>query len=60
MNFISYSNRLTDGLDSPVWADNGCAGTDDVVAAWWLVDLGQTYKVEAVLIVNSYDPTICK
>ena len=52
---ISTSTRASnavDGNDNPAYDGQSCTHTLDDSTVWWVVDLGNTYKITGVSLVN--------
>ncbi|XP_035668854.1 fucolectin-like [Branchiostoma floridae] len=49
------ASRAVDGNGSPYWASRSCTHTKQEDNPTWWVDLGQSYVVNSVLIVNRRD-----
>ena len=41
-----------DGNDNPDFNGRSCTHTNDESTVWWVVDLGDTYKITGVSLVN--------
>ena len=49
---ISHASNAVDGNDNPAYDGQSCTHTLDDSTAWWVVDLGNSYKITGVSLVN--------
>lgn len=47
-----YSDRANDGGYSPEFNDDSCNHCNNADRPWWAVDLGQSYRVSHVNVMN--------
>lgn len=43
---------LTDGIRSTAFFAGSCSHTDNEAKSWWVVDLGEEYRIDTVRITN--------
>ncbi|GMH44697.1 hypothetical protein BSKO_12649 [Bryopsis sp. KO-2023] len=53
--FGGVASRAVDGNKNVIWAGNSCTHTNFVAKPWWEVDLGKSFNVVKVVIINRGD-----